>query len=465
MIGAKSQWNPRRTLPGLGAFVIFLLLLWPASAGAVSTGSGAVVMVGTDSNIYYCNGNCDKPRCITCPIEGMHVRRDDGVLPVQFRLAQEMMPPMIPRDEPPQPQLTPPQESSYSWPVISPDGKRIAYSSLTHNKKGASFGVWVYDIATSEATRIFTSASEATVYLVWVPDSKHIAFLVTEPNALSLMLAEARAGAPIRIVANGMPMFFAWHDASTVAVHTSTGSEHVEQVTLNSLASATQQSVKVLSHGRSPFKAPCWSPDGKMLAYVANYQAQSNLVVTDADGLHPRSIVSLPVGENAFVWSGDSKSIAYSTSIDSEHNEFSGIRVVDVAQAESHTLTQEQVDAFFYSPDSRYLAYVVAPSDQQYYTWKLRDLKSGATRTLGNFLTTNDEALTYHYFDQVAVSHSIWAPDSKSFVFAGVPVVSMPQGSLPMAPPPSVWVVPVDGKAPREIQTGTLAFFSNSPTP
>src|SRR5208337_4953553 len=112
----------------------------------------------------------------------------------------------------------------------------------------------------------------------------------------------------------------------------------------------SQNIVKVLSSGRTPFKTPAWSPDGRHLAYIANNHAESNLVVADADAGHPRSVVSLPVGENSFVWAPDSAHLAYSTAIMPRNPTYHGIELVDVASANSKWLTHNDVAAFFLRP-------------------------------------------------------------------------------------------------------------------
>lgn len=427
----------------------------PASAATPASTSvtpGAIVYVGTDSNIYYCTGKCGEPVCITCKGEGTHVMRQraPGVMPAAFDLAQA---------EQPEPQAPRPQ---YGWPTFSPDGKQIAYSSESEKPDGATYGVWVYNIKSHEATEIFESRSQRVVYVDWLDDGQHLSFLLGEPQGLSLILAEVKEGAPVRIVTTGMPLYFDWSPtAGVLAVHTvALNSDRTEQVTLMSLTPNSQHVDKVLSSGRTPFKTPCWSPDRKHLAYIANYHAEANLLVADPDGKNARSIVSLPVGENSFIWSPDSRHIAYATAISTEEPVYHGIRVVDIGETTSKLVTKDDVSAFFYAPDGKSIAYISVPADKPYYTWNVVDAGSGKIKTLVNFLSTPDEATAYRFFDQLAVSHTIWAPDSSAFVYAGVPLAGDPGRSIGIAPPPSVWVVPIDGAKPRQIEQGVLAFYA-----
>ena len=447
----RSRWGRvfRASFATATLALALMIVARPAPAPAGTAAAGAITYVGVDNNIYYCAGDCPTPECLTCPIEGEHVRRDrrrGAIFTAAFTFA----------DAPPE------AVSQYGWPTFSPDGKRIAYSSVARDKAGVSFAVWVYDLKQRAAIQIFESKTEHVDYIYWLPDGRHLSFLLSEPAGLSLMLAEVKEQAPIRIVMTGVPMYFAWGPSpGRLAVHTAgSDPESSERVALITLTDTSQNVDKVLSHGRTPFKTPCWSADGKHLAWIANNHAEANLVVADANAQHPRSIVSLPIGDNSFAWSPDGRHIAYATTVIPHDPTFHGIKLVDISDASSRTLTTDAVAAYFFSPDGRYLAYIGVPEDKPFYTWELVDLKSGKTRELEKFISTQEESVSYRFFDQLALSHTIWSPDSKAIVYAGVRLLAVPTHSLGAVPPPTVWSVPIDGSAPRSIGNGTVAYYS-----
>jgi TolB protein len=451
---AKIATRWLRTLLAIFSVVVIAIsvstILFAASRDASAASiAGTITFVGTDANIYYCDANCPEPKCVTCKTTATHVRREGGFVPVVAQLAQG-------------PEERRPSDAEYGWPTFSRDGKRIAYVSESHKGGADSFAVWVFDIAQHRAMQIFESRSERIIYVTWLPDGEHISFLLAEPNGLSLLLAELKESAPVRIVTTGMPLYFDWSTTpGLLVVHLlALNTDRTEQVALMNLTPTSQNVKKMLSSGRTPFKTPCWSPDGKHLAYIANNHAESNIIVADADAKNPHSVVSLPVGENALVWAPDSAHLAYSTAITAQNPIFHGIKLVDIKDASSKWLTKSDIAAFFFAPDSKHLVYVAAPEDKSYYTWFVVDVRTGMEKAIGNFLTTTEESTAYRYFDQLAVSHTIFSPDSQAFVYAGARLVGEPERASGISSPPVAWIVPIDGSAPHQIANAVLAFFS-----
>jgi Tol biopolymer transport system component len=430
------------------------LIAAPRICAAAAKRPGRIAFVGTDDQVYTCTGDCAKPECITCPTHGLEVHRTSPLHPVRWVQELPEMPQTPPQRRPP--------PMRYGWPTFSPDGSKLAFSWSGHGPDGNSFGISVFELSKHDTIPIFASRTERIDYVLWTPDSKSVSFLVSEPQGLSLILAEIKEKAPVRLIVSGVPLYYAWNSAGDrLLVHTNSGQDsRGEHVSLMGVTPTSQEVIRRLSRGRIPFKTPCWSPDGKHLAYVASNNAESYLVVADADGTHPKSMVSLPVGESSFIWSPDSRHIAYSTAVIGADMVFHGIKSLDIEKGESRRLASEDVQAFFYSPDARYLAFIAVPPELPFYVWQVIDLKTGKSRKLGNFLATQEEAIAYHYFDQLVLSHTIWSPDSSAFVYAGVRLLGEPRHPSGPTPAPQLWIVPIDGSKPQAGIGATQAYYS-----
>ncbi len=446
------RWLKRKSVFSVGLVLLLAIAAIAALSVARSASPRRFAFIGTDNNIYTCAGSCFKPECITCPSRTLQVRREQDLSPL--RLVQQSRP------------GPPAMHLHYGWPTFSPDGSKLAFAWAGRRADGNRFGVSVYDFNTGQTLDIFSSPTERVVYIFWPPPGKSLSFLLEEPRGLDLALAGLKEHAPVRVMATGAPLFFDWsHDGKRLVVHAGQRDAPASgaEVKLIRVTAVNHSVEKVLAKGRASFRTPAWSPDGRHLAYVANRDSETYLMVAGADGSNPRPLADLPVGMDSFVWSPDSRHIAFSTAVIGARGLFHGIKLLDIQSGRVKQLTDDNLFACFFSPNGRYIAYVAVPAARTHYIWKLIDLKTGKTKALENFIPTHEELFVLHYFDQVALSHTIWSPDSKAFIYAGVNFPAAPQPGLRLVPTPHLWMVPVDGGKAKPIEPATLGFFSPAP--
>jgi eukaryotic-like serine/threonine-protein kinase len=157
-----------------------------------------------------------------------------------------------------------PGQDSYLTPRISPDGKKVAYTTGGHG-----FDIWSYDLARGLKTPLtFGSGSgQSNLFPVWSPDGQHIAYTSVRGGKFGLYQKAA--------------------DGS--------GSEDV-------LLEGTEY-VRYLND---------WSPDGKFLAYQDNYNGVSSIFVLPLSGErspHPFLQTQFTMVRSSF--SPDGKWLAY----------------------------------------------------------------------------------------------------------------------------------------------------------
>jgi TolB protein len=418
----------------------------PAGAGSKRASStapfgGRVVYIGEGENLYVCGAACDKPVCITCTGKAVQALAG-GVTPAALTTEIQGNAP------------APPSRSEL--PTFSPDGGQIAYTST---QRGAMFAVNVYDLDRHTATSIFQS-SDRPIYFYWMPDAQRLFFLASDGENLKLILAQAHEAKPVRVLLTGLPLFFDWNEPlSDLAFHyTPPEDAGPEQVGLMNVTGKDQRVVREVAKGGAPFRGPAWSPDRAHLAYVIdNKHGQFELIVANADGSAPKPMVGLAPTTTALVWAPDSKHLAFSTLKEKGKMSYDGVNLLDIGNGNISTLVSDSVIAYNFSPDGRWLAYI--GNTETSNTWNVIAAGGGTARKLCDFVATSVESIAYQVFDQYALSHRIWSPDSRALVFAGV---MLKEGQAPSdrMPPPSVWVLPIDGGPPRAIADGSLAFWS-----
>ena len=330
-------------------------------------------------------------------------------------------------------------KGQFGFPSWSPDGSRIAVV----RSDGTNTVVVVFDATAAGATPpepkvVFQRPSAAPFYVYWTPDSKSVSFLVNENDKLSLRVAPADGSAPLdgsgkgSLVRSGDPLYFDWLDADRLFAHIGTGSEGF----LGEIG--TDGTLKGTSVKRpGDFRAGIVSPDNESIAFVRGaIGGAGEVVVANRDGSNEHAMTVY--GQTALTFDpkgGSVASIASATEDTVAGFPLGPLKLLDASSGDVRTLVDGSVVAFWWSPDGKTIAAMrvqpsiasasASPAPSQEPDTEVRlifaDVATGKTlsqpiiRPAERFVTS---LLTY--FDQYALSHRLWAPDSSSILIPEV---------------------------------------------
>jgi TolB protein len=375
---------------------------------------------------------------------------------------------------------------TFGFPTWSPDGRRIAAIRTGTNE----ISIVVIDAGSVEAgqtgapTTIFHSTSVAPFYLFWTPDGRDVSFLASEGDVLTLRTAAGDGSGALvgagegRIVRTGNPFYFDWIGGDRLVAHIGTGSTAF----LGEIGRDGKPTAPSLPTPGT-FRVPVASHDGRSIAFIRGPEnAPEEVVVSGRDGSRQHS---MPVfGPAAVVFDPSGSTVAslgptQPVSADVQIP-LGPIRLMDVASGKVRTLLDGVIVGFWWSPDGHTIAALriqpatgpggsaepsIAPSTlptaaspgpsapatpANEVRLLFVDVASGDIRSQpvvqpgARFV---DQLLTY--FDQYALSHRIWAPDSAS--------VLLPETETDGTTHVSVRFV--DGRTPVALD-GDIAFWS-----
>jgi TolB protein len=371
-------------------------------------------------------------------------------------------------------QALPATGTPYQFPAWSPDGSRIA----AIGQRGGSAGVFVMAPGNGldpppEPIVIYESAEEPPFYLYWTPDSRQLTFLTTEADSLALRMAPADGSAPATSLREGAPMYWDFVDESRLFVHTGNvgPDEFLGEVTLDGTAQAGTES------DGGFFRAPTISADGRLRAYLTTAADGIGSVRTEArDGSGTTEVSAVGPAALAFAPNGDT--LAF---IGPEPEEagrtplpIGSLRVIRPGATEAQVIG-----------NGRYVAYFWAPSGTLIGALRIRDAEDPVTqanRAVTRLASTGitpvqagvglqldlvdveaESVRTTHevtvsdlfvnqvlpFFDQYALSHRFWSPDSSAMV---LPLVDENEATQIVA-------IPADGSEFRVVSSGALGFW------
>ena len=359
-------------------------------------------------------------------------------------------------------------KGQFGFPSWSPDGSRIAVV----RSDGTNTVVVVFDPKTagstpSDAKVVFQRPKAAPFYVYWTPDGNSVSFLVNENGTLSLRVAPADGNAPLdgsgkgSLIRSGDPLYFDWLDAGRLFAHIGTGSEGF----LGEIG--VDGSVKGTTVKRpGDFRAGIVSPDRESIAFVRGaIGGRGEVVVANRDGSNEHAMTVY--GQTALMFDPNGASVAAIAS--ATEDAVAGfplgpLKLLEAASGDVRTLVDGSVVAFWWSPDGKTIAAMrvqpsiasatpsAAPSQEPDTEVRLifADVATGKTlsqpiiRPAERFVTS---LLTY--FDQYALSHRLWAPDSASILMPEVDEVGRTH----------IIVRYADGSDPIQLD-GDFAFWS-----
>ena len=359
----------------------------------------------------------------------------------------------------------------FQFPAWSPDGRRLAVIGTRLNGGGIYVLPDVVGADNMPENQVYFSADETPIYLYWSPDNANLAFLANQSrNRMGLKVIGSDGASASRLLATGAPFYWDWSDdGRQLLVHS--GAEQSAALSLIDVQGKTQAG-NLATPGA--FQAPGIAAGGRYWAFAEESEGLSSLVVVDTQTGERRSFE--PSDSMALSWNPAGDHLAFTNGTADSHPFWGPLRVLDVAAGQTRLLTRQTVLAFFWSPDGRSIAYITlngtiedeginalaktrrlakwtrpAQQTQGFLTLSVVDVASGQGLRLLDFEPTIVFLTQFlPFFDQYALSHSLWSPDSSALVLP----VREEEGNV-------VLVVPATGGRPYRLAEGDVAFWSS----
>jgi TolB protein len=330
-----------------------------------------------------------------------------------------------------------------SFPAWAPDGERVAFGTLT----ARAARVDVVDARRAGVASVYSSPSDAPIYVSWGPSGDLLAMLAVDREGLALHLVDV-AAATSRLFSRGNPFFWSWsHDGDRLLVHRDVlGVEAVVGFT-----GLGDFDVRDPLPDPGVFQSPALSPSERYVAYATLSTGDVRRVVVAAapgsldDDVAPIEKRELPhAGQAALAWHPRLDLLAVQRG---KEDGFGALSLLDAVTGDLEHVVDGLSLAFFWSPDGESIAYLTlqlgspgfgderqvsaSPLSQDpelpRLTIHVFDLATGVARELADFVPT--VAFIEQYlpvFDQYARSHRVWSPASDALVFAAVGVDGQP---------------------------------------
>lgn len=366
----------------------------------------------------------------------------------------------------------------YQFPAWSPDSRSIAVIGVEERHGG----VFICDSPTvphSTLRPLYESQKQQPFYLYWSPDNRSLSFLATHPRgdvALHIVPLSGGIGGS-RLVDIGRPYFWAWSlDSQSILVHRGGGQQEAQLRFIEYPFEHANESIAL----PGMFQAPGISSSGRYWAYTALEQTNTSHIVIE-DSQSRRRMCFEHKGKAIVSWSPNSDLLAVISPLEDAQHYYGMLRLIDPTTGRVNVLTDDTVIAFFWSPDGQKIAYFTLTHGTEWRDARGENLyvQEGYARgrplplrhntaevwldlNVVNIDSERSQLLTpfmpnpiflnqyLPFFDQYALSHRLWSPNSKSLT---LPVIANDREQIV--------VVPIDGQTPPlAIAEGIMSSWS-----
>lgn len=370
----------------------------------------------------------------------------------------------------------------FQFPAWSPDNEALA--AIGSNRAETNICV-VHEstlLLAATAHPVYASQDQPPIYLCWSPDSRLISYLALHPTqGLAIYLVSGDGSQ--RVLNNapaigGQPCFWQWRsDSSGFLAHVDLGGKPARLAFVNLHEGGARTSVRDFDVLPGHFQAPAIAADGSAWAYAVRDPGANGESRIVAEIGNRKRINIEHAGLLALNWSPTSPQLAFIHPKSPAQNFHGPLRLWDANTGEMQRLTEEEVLAFFWSPDGQQIAYFVlaqaparpplAPSTNGKFhgNWPFTQPQPSASLWLALHVidtsSTQDRLLQVFepappfihrflpFFDQYAKSHSLWSPASDALV---LPILQHGH--------PEICIIPIDGSPLRAITPGVMATWS-----
>ena len=346
-----------------------------------------------------------------------------------------------------------------AFPVWSPSGERIAWTEAFAGSNGeVRFSIVTANVDGSDRTRMQTPFP--SYYTAWDSTSRALGVLGNDAEGrfgTALAIGRADRDSVADVLDGGITSYyFAWDaDRTAVIAHTDNGVRYVEP----------GQDVVDLGFGAGLYQPPLIT--GEPGAFVFGQGADSLGLVRVAD-LESGTLENLAFykGNASMMMHPDGTKVAIvttgrRTAVDDDDPVPTddlvllepGVDILDLGTRAVERVADEPVLALFWSPDGEKLlmAGLAEFDGAAYLRWQL--YRDNELRPVGGIFLPGPifGERVLPFFDQFALSSTLWSPDSTQFTYPGRNVAGE-QG---------IWVYDVvDNTSELIVEGGTLAFWS-----